>query len=85
MATQSSVLAGRIPGTGEPGGLSSLGSHRVGHDWSDLAAEHSKDIFFNILHSENSITYGECSKNNEAKKLSFFSWTVLREYLICKE
>ena len=38
MATHSSVLAWRIPGTGEPGGLLSLGSHRVGHDWSDLAA-----------------------------------------------
>ena len=38
MATHSSVLAWRIPGTGEPGGLSSMGSHRVGHDWSDLAA-----------------------------------------------
>ena len=38
MATHSSVLAWRIPGTGEPGGLSSLGSHRVGHDRSDLAA-----------------------------------------------
>ena len=38
MATHSSVLAWRIPGTGEPGGLPSLGSHRVGHDWSDLAA-----------------------------------------------
>ena len=32
MATHSSVLAWRIPGTGEPGGLSSMGSHRVGHD-----------------------------------------------------
>ena len=32
MATQSSVLDRRIPGTGEPGGLSSMGSHRVGHD-----------------------------------------------------
>ena len=32
MATHSSVLAGRIPGTGEPGGLLSMGSHRVGHD-----------------------------------------------------
>ena len=32
MATHSSVLAWRIPGTGEPGGLPSLGSHRVGHD-----------------------------------------------------
>ena len=38
MATHSSVLAWRIPGTGEPHGLLSMGSHRVGHDWSDLAA-----------------------------------------------
>ena len=38
MAAHSSVLAWRIPGTGEPGGLPSLGSHRVGHDWSDAAA-----------------------------------------------
>ena len=38
MATHSSALAWRIPGTGEPGGLPSMGSHRVGHDWSDLAA-----------------------------------------------
>ena len=38
MATHSSVLAWRIPGTGEPDGLLSMRSHRVGHDWSDLAA-----------------------------------------------
>ena len=38
MATHSSVLAWRIPGTGEPAGLPSVGLHRVGHDWSDLAA-----------------------------------------------
>ena len=38
IATHSSVLAWRIPGTGEPGGLLSMGSHRVGHDWSNLAA-----------------------------------------------
>ena len=38
MATHSSVLAWRIPGTGEPGGLPSMGSHRVGHDLSDLVA-----------------------------------------------
>ena len=37
-ATHSSVLAWRIPGKGEPGGLPSMGSHRVGHNWSDLAA-----------------------------------------------
>ena len=38
MATHSSVLAWRFPGTGEPGRLPSMGSHRVRHDWSDLAA-----------------------------------------------
>ena len=38
MATHFSTLAWRIPGTGQPGGLPSMGSHRVGHDWSDLAA-----------------------------------------------
>ena len=38
MATHSSVLAWRIPGTAEPGRLLSMGPHRVGHDWSDLAA-----------------------------------------------
>ena len=32
MATRSGVLAWRIPGTGQPGGLPSMGSHRVGHD-----------------------------------------------------
>ena len=37
-ATHSSVLAWRIPGTGEPGRLPSMGSHRVRHDWSDLVA-----------------------------------------------
>ena len=38
MAPHSSTLAWRIPGKAEPGGLPSMGSHRVGHDWSDLAA-----------------------------------------------
>ena len=38
MATHSSVLARRIPRTGEPGGLPSMGLHRVRQDWSDLAA-----------------------------------------------
>ena len=38
MAAHSGILAWKIPGMGEPGGLPSMGSHRVGHDWSDLAA-----------------------------------------------
>ena len=44
METHSSVLAWRIPGTGEPGGLPSMGSHRVRHDWSDLAAAAAKGM-----------------------------------------
>ena len=53
MATHSSVLAWRIPGMGEPGGLPSMGSHRVGHDWSDLAAAAaaivSLDLMFHVF------------------------------------
>ena len=49
----SSPLAWRIPGTGEPGGLLSMGSHRVGHDWSDLAAAvaaaHASKVMIKIL------------------------------------
>ena len=51
MATHSSILAWRIPGTEELGGLPSLGSHRVGHDWSDLAyvkyMSNNKDLPYN--------------------------------------
>ena len=45
MGTHSSVLAWRIPGTGEPGGLPSLGSHRVGHDWHNLAAAAASTVY----------------------------------------
>ena len=45
MATHSSVLAWRIPGMGEPGGLPSMGLHRVGHDCRDLAAAAAADSF----------------------------------------
>ena len=44
MATHSSVLAWRIPGTGDPDGLLSMGSHAVGHDWSNLAAAAAMQI-----------------------------------------
>ena len=58
MATHSSVLAWRIPGMGEPGGLPTMGSHRVWHDWSYLAAcrklQNVKAVcwapYFQILH-----------------------------------
>ena len=48
MTTHSSVLAWRIPGTGEPGGLTSMGSHRVGHDQSDLAAAAAAIFSYNL-------------------------------------
>ena len=48
MATHSRILALRIPGMGEPGGLPSMGSHRVRHDWSDLAAAIIMIIINNI-------------------------------------
>ena len=50
MATPSSVIAWGIPGTGEPDGLPSMGSHRVGHDWSDLAAAAVPMHFATKLH-----------------------------------
>ena len=47
MATHSSILAWRIPGTEEPSGLPSMGSYRVGHDWSDIAAAAAECIMQN--------------------------------------
>ena len=54
MATHCSVLAWRIPGTAEHGGLPSMGSHRVGHDWNDLAAAaaYVESIDINFYSSE---------------------------------
>ena len=80
MATHSSVLALRIPGMGEPGGLPSMGSHRVGHNWSDLAA-------CPILHSKNAEQAGFhtwvkptlslwCREENQTQ--SFFPWGASR-------
>ena len=74
MATHSSVLAGRIPGTGEPGGLPSVGSHRVGHDWSDLAAAAARPITSFNEYLLNWVTeiyeiYGE-SRNKSSSRLT---------------
>ena len=62
MTTHSSILALRIPGTGEPGGLPSLGSHRVGHDWSDLAAA-APDLEAVILKGDLAILSMKCHFN----------------------
>ena len=51
MATHSSILAWKIPGTEEPGGLLSMGSHRVGHDCTDLAAAVYKSASAKVMGS----------------------------------
>ena len=64
MATHSSILAWRIPGTGEPGGLPSMGLHRVGHGWSDLAAEAAASYtnhYLILLYSKSKCEYLEKS------------------------
>ena len=48
MATHFSTLAWKIPWTGELRGVPSMGSHRVGHDWSDLAAAAAADVFLEL-------------------------------------
>ena len=64
MATHSSVLAWRIPGTGKPGGLLSMGSHRVGHDWSDLAATfiESTKCFTHFISYEPSVHFSSVAQ-----------------------
>ena len=69
MATHFSVLAWRIPGTREPGGLPSLGSHRVGHDWSDLAAARVQKSFPGGASSKESAC--QCRKH---KRPGFCPW-----------
>ena len=68
MATHSSVLAWRIPGTEESGGLLSMESHRVGHDWSDLVCMHR--TFLECSHTDEETNWGlEC-------KWSYSLWTA---------
>ena len=55
MATHSSVFAWRIPGIGKPSGLPSIGSHRVRHDWSDLAAAATDGIIVPVLQDPTTI------------------------------
>ena len=52
MATHSSVLAWRIPGMAEPGGMPSMGSHGVGHDWNDLAAAAAAEMYKSPLNQD---------------------------------
>ena len=77
MATHSSVLSWRIPGTVEPGGLPTMGSHRVGHDWSDLAAAHTKwdiisSFFFSLLVQPGTLPGSWDVKSSQFQDLFFF-------------
>ena len=79
MATLTSVLAWRIPGTREPNRLPSMGSHRVGHNWSDLAATYGHiqltDLLQAILHCEAFIAWHLTSND---RKRSAINKTSLR-------
>ena len=63
MAAHSSVLAWRIPGTGVPRGLPSMGLHRVGHNWSDLAAAAFTQHRSTLIHKTNTDIKGEIDSN----------------------
>ena len=88
MATHSSVLAWRIPGTEEPGGLPSMGSHRVGHDWSDLATAASDWIFTIKTNSEYSLKETQdilSAKSSMIQiKKNFFNSSIFGETIISK-
>ena len=87
MATHSSILAWRIPGTGEPGGLPSMGSHRVGHNWSNLvaAAAVKAMVFPVVMYGRESWTIkrAECQRTDASelwcwKRLFKVPWTERR-------
>ena len=73
MATHSSVLAWRIPGMGKPGGQPSMGSQRVGHDWSDLAAAAAASLPY-AAHGVSVLPICFCTE--------FFFWIILICFLI---
>ena len=69
MTTHSSVLAWRIPGMGEPGGLPSIVSHRVGHDQSDLAAAAAAAAVFYLDKNKTNKQKNLCSKMGKGHEL----------------
>ena len=74
MATHSSILTWRIPGTGEPAGLPSMGWHRVGHDWSNLAAAAAAKEWFLQPYPTQTMRWFQVicySGNDEARQWTF--------------
>ena len=85
MASHSSVLAWRIPGTGEPGGLPSMGSHRVRHDWSNLAAAVRFVKVFSLFFSSFFFSSFELFFYYWVLRVIFIFWiTVLHQMCLCK-
>ena len=80
MATHSGVLAWRIPGTGEPGGLPSMGPPWVGHDWSDLAAAAAAGKLANIFHHFNGLK----SKHKVLHKCNTFQHVINSASILTK-
>ena len=80
MATHSSVLAWRVPETGEPGGLPSMGLHGVGHDWSDLAVAANQ---FLLAKSKNSALQNETKipKPTYTEAVHFKVWAVKHNHV----
>ena len=83
MATHSSILAWRIPGTGKPGGLPSMGSHRVGHDWSDLEKKmiSSVEHLFTYLLAISMSSLEKCLFGDSVHFLIFSYWAA---WTVCK-
>ena len=83
MTTRSNVLAWRIPGTVEPDGLPSMGSHRIGHDWSDLAAAALLFFFFffNVGDEQNTNFFSPNKKTYKAWDKHFILFVVLNKHL----
>ena len=75
MATHSSVLAWRIPGTGELGGLPSMGLHRIRHNWSDLAAAAVAAVSINEWMDKEDISWNINHKTNETLPFVKYGWT----------
>ena len=75
METHSSVPSWRIPGTGEPGGLPSMGSHRLGQDWSNLAAAAAARHWYTKVNEKK-----KKKKKNRAKWNNARDWWGLSIY-----
>ena len=80
MATHSSILAWRIPGAEETGGLPSMGSHRVRHNWSDLAAVADTPLY--LLLSPVGCWYHTGSVTSVLGPLLFKFWGLWRKLVI---